>query len=96
MTYLTITNIHGGDHAGYSSVLSNLPTTEPDGLVARYAGQAEDTFVITAVWTSKAHWDRFATEALAPAAKTAAVPGPVTITTTEYETVDEFATTEAS
>lgn len=93
MTYLTITTIHGGDHAGYSSVLANLPTTEPDGLVARYAGQADGAFVITAVWTSKTHWDRFAIESLAPAAKAAAVPGQVSIATLEFDTVDEFAAT---
>jgi hypothetical protein len=90
MTYLTITHVTGGDRAGYDSINDNLPTTEPEGLLARYAGQSADAFVITGVWASKAHWDRFATEQLGPAVGRAGLADGATAHTVEFDASDEF------
>lgn len=90
MTYLTITHIDHGDDSAYHAILDALPTTEPDGLLARYAGRSGDQFVITAVWSSKATWDRFATEMLGPAIGNAAGSVTGTARTVEYEASDEF------
>lgn len=90
MTYLTITHIPGGELSGFQAILAALPDTQPNGLVARYVGQADDEFVITAVWTSKASWDRFATEVLGPAARCVAGPSHGPVRTVEYETGEEL------
>lgn len=92
MTYLTITHVPGGDLVGFQSILDAMPETQPAGLLARYAGQAGDEFVITGVWTSKASWDRFATETLGPAARAAGAHSTLPPHTVEYEAADELLT----
>lgn len=90
MTYITSTRILGDDDgAGYAAILHALPTTQPEGLLARYAGPSDDGFVITAVWRTKAHWDRFATELLGPAVRAADPPGGGAHTV-EYETSEQY------
>lgn len=94
MTYITSTHINREDAAaGYQAIMEALPTTQPDGLLARYAGTSEDGFVVTAVWTSQAAWARFATELLGPAVRATNPPGNGTARTVEYEAVDEFVAT---
>lgn len=90
MTYLTITHVPGGDLAGYHSILDALPDTEPDGLIARYAGPAGDDFVITAVWTTKAKADRFAVEILGPTVRASGATSSQPPRTVEYQTAEEF------
>jgi len=90
MTYITCTQVAGGSLDGYHALLAALPTTEPDGLLARYAGAAGDTVVITAVWASKAHSDRFTTEILRPALQAVALPPGPSSRTVEYETAEQF------
>ena len=52
--------------------------TEPEGLQARYVGTAEDGKLrIVTVWDSKAHADRFFTDALGAALARALGPEPV-------------------
>jgi hypothetical protein len=89
MTYITCTNIVDGNPDDYSAITANLPTTEPDGLISRFAGLAGDTFVIVAAWTSKSAWDRFAAEQLGPAVR-AAQPANGSGSTLEFEATDEF------
>jgi hypothetical protein len=90
MTYITCTQITGGSLEGFDALNALLPTTEPDGLLARYSGMCGDILVITAVWASKVDSDRFTTEMLRPAI--ASLPpfpgGPVHAV--EYEAVDQF------
>ena len=51
---------------------------EPDGLVARYVGRAEDGKLrVVTLWESKAHSDRFFTETLGPALAKVLGPEPV-------------------
>lgn len=90
MTYLTITHVPGGDLASFQSILDAMPDTPPAGLIARYAGQAGEDFVITGVWTSKASWDRFATETLGPAARAVGPRSTRPPHTVEYETAEEL------
>jgi hypothetical protein len=91
MTYITSTQIAGATLAGYQALLAALPATEPDGLLARYAGITGDTLVITAVWASKAHYDRFTTELLVPTLRSmGSLPGASSSRTVEYEAVDQF------
>jgi hypothetical protein len=91
MTYITSTHITSETAAeGYQAILDALPTTEPDGLLARYAGPSDDGFVVTAVWTSPAAWTRFATELLGPAVASALPPDSGTARTVEYEAVEEY------
>lgn len=89
MTYITSTRISDGDSEDYQAILDQLPTTEPDGLLARYAGPTADGFVVTAAWTSKAAWDRFASELLGPAVR-AVAPSGGHAHTVEYETTEAF------
>jgi hypothetical protein len=60
MTYITCTNIVDGSADDYAAIMANLPTEEPDGLISRFAGAADGTFMIVAAWSSKSAWDRFA------------------------------------
>ena len=90
MTYITSTQVAGGTLAGYYALNAALPTTEPDGLLARYAGVAGDTLVITAVWASKAHSDRFTTEMLRPTLRSMGTPPGASSRSVEYEAVDQF------
>lgn len=91
MTYLTSTHITSDAAAdGYQAILDALPTTQPEGLLARYAGQSDDGFVVTAVWTSKAAWNRFATELLGPAVGASISPGSGSARTVEYEVSEEL------
>lgn len=90
MTYITCTQVVGGSLDAYHALLAALPTTEPDGLLARYAGASGETLVITAVWASKAHSDRFSAEMLRPTLHAVGMrPGPSS-QTVEYETVEQF------
>ena len=89
MTYITCTNVVGGDADDYAAITANLSTNEPDGLISRHAGSADGTFVIVAAWTSKAAWDRFASETLGPAVG-AAQPLKGVASTLEFEAEDEF------
>lgn len=90
MTYITCTQIDGGTLEGYYALNAALPTTEPDGLLARYAGVAGDTVVITGVWASKAHSDRFSTEVLCPVLPAMGSSPGASSRTVEYEAVDQF------
>lgn len=90
MTYITSTQIAGGSLAGYQTLLAALPTTEPDGLLARYAGVTGETLVITAVWASKAQSDRFTTEALRPTLRSMGMSPGTSSRTVEYRAVDQF------
>lgn len=90
MTYITSTEIAGATLAGYQALLAALPTTDPAGLLARYAGVTGDTLVITAVWASKAHYDRFITELLHPTLRSMGTPPGTSSRTVEYEAVDQF------
>ena len=90
MTYITCTQIDGGTLAGYYALNAALPTTEPDGLLARYAGVVGDTLVITGVWSSKAHSDRFSTEMLDPTLRAMGTLPGTSSHTVEYEAVDQF------
>ncbi|MGD9996359.1 MAG: hypothetical protein AB7L17_14760 [Ilumatobacteraceae bacterium] len=89
MTYITCTNIVDGSADDYAAVSANLSTTEPDGLISRFAGMADGTFVVVAAWTSKAAWDRFAAEQLGPAVR-AADPRHGSATTLEFDATDVF------
>jgi hypothetical protein len=96
MTYITCTNIVDGSADDYAAVSANLATDEPDGLIARFAGMADGTFVVVAAWASKAAWDRFASEQLGPAVRTVQ-PTHGQASTLEFEAADEFlATTSRS
>jgi hypothetical protein len=90
MTYITCTQIAGGTLEGYYALNAALPTTEPDGLLARYAGVDGEILVITAVWATKAHSDRFSTEMLRPTLRAMGTPPGVSSRTVEYEAVDQF------
>ncbi|MFP5318703.1 MAG: hypothetical protein ACLGI2_10470 [Acidimicrobiia bacterium] len=90
MTYITSTQVVGGSLAVYHDLLAALPTTEPLGLLARYAGTTDGMLVITAVWESKAHSDRFTAEMLRPAIRGLSLPPGQSSRTVEYETDDEF------
>ena len=91
MTYITFTQVTGGDLDGYHAILAALPTTEPEGRLARYAGSTGDTFVVTAVWESKAHSDRFTAELLCPAIRAADLPPPgPNSRDIEYEVAEQF------
>jgi hypothetical protein len=90
MTYITSTQISGGRADDYRNILAALPTPEPDGLLARYAGASGDTFVVVAVWATKTHSDRFATELLGPAMRSI-VPRPAgRVKNLEFGCLDEF------
>jgi hypothetical protein len=90
MTYITCTQVAGGTLDGYHALVAALPDTEPDGLLARYAGAAGDTVVITAVWVSKAHYDRFANDTLRPTLRTVRMGPTPSAQTVEYETAEQF------
>jgi hypothetical protein len=66
MTYVLITTSTAGTYESYEQVLAALPTTRPEGLIARYAGMSDRGLSITAVWESKEHADRFTAELLVP------------------------------
>ena len=89
MTYITCTNIVDGSADDYSAILANQPTNEPDGLISRFAGMADGTFVVVAAWSSKAAWDRFASELLGPSVR-AVQPVSGAASTLEFEASDEF------
>ncbi|MGH9265087.1 MAG: hypothetical protein ACRD1D_10395, partial [Acidimicrobiales bacterium] len=84
------TQVPGGSLDGYHALLAALPTTEPDGLLARYAGATGESVVITAVWASKAHSDRFTTEMLRPAIQAVGLRPAPSSRTVEYETTEQF------
>lgn len=89
MTYITITHITSDDaERGYRAILDAMPTTQPDGLLARWAGPSDEGFVVTAAWASKAAWIRFATELLGPAVQATSPGGAAR--TVEYESVEEL------
>jgi hypothetical protein len=67
MTYLITTQSTGGDHESFRAVCDVLDAERPDGLLARYAGINDVGLVVTGIWTSKAHADRFTSEQLLPA-----------------------------
>jgi hypothetical protein len=67
MTYVLITTATDGRYEDYEQVLATLPTTRPEGLIARFAGMSDRGLSITAVWETKEHADRFGAEALWPA-----------------------------
>lgn len=90
MTYIASTQITAGTLDGYYALNAALPTTEPDGLLARYAGVTGDTLVITTVWASKTRYDRFATEQLLPTLRSMGSPPGSSSRTVEYEAVDQF------
>ena len=66
MTYLITTQTTGGDQEGFRAVCDVLDADPPEGLLARYAGINDVGIVVTCVWTSKAHADRFTSEQLLP------------------------------
>ena len=74
MTYVLITTTTAGRYEDYEQVLTVLPTTRPEGLIARFAGMSDRGLTITAVWESKEHSDRFGAEALWPALQTVVGP----------------------
>ena len=90
MTYITCTEVAGGSLDGYNALLAALPTTEPDGLLARYTGAAGGTLVITGVWASKPHSDRFFSELLRPALHAVRPFPDASSRTVEYETTEQF------
>lgn len=69
MTYMSITQVPTVAYADYEKVNHHLGDFVPEGLLARYAGETGDGFAVVAVWESKVHADRFATEHLEPALK---------------------------
>ena len=66
MTYVLITANSAGRYEDYEQVLAKLPTTRPEGLIARFAGMSDRGLTITAVWRSKEDSDRFGAEVLGP------------------------------
>ena len=91
MTYLSCTRIPGGSVESYRELLAALPTSPPQGLLARYAGVTGDALVITAVWASKAHRNRFATEILPPVAGVVPrAPDQQPAVTVEYEVAEHI------
>ena len=90
MTYITTTQINGGRAEDYRNILAALPTTEPEGLLARYAGASGDTFFVVAVWANKTQSDRFGAELLGPTVRSL-VPLPAgTSENSGFECVEEF------
>jgi hypothetical protein len=89
MTYITCTNIVDGSADEYEAVSASLPVAEPEGLISRFAGMADGTFVVVAAWSSKAAWDRFVSEQLGPAVR-AVQPVHGEASTLEFEASDEF------
>lgn len=71
MTYVQSILITGTDLEGFRAVDETLPTTRPDGLIARYVGATPDGVALTAVWATKAEADRFGTEVVGPAVRRA-------------------------
>jgi hypothetical protein len=97
MTYVLIVTNSTADYEGYEQVLANLPTTRPEGMIARCTGMSDRGLTITAVWESKAHADRFSAEVLMPTIRATlgeAADAPAEVLVLEYEARDvELATT---
>lgn len=91
MTYISCNVIRGGTLEGYDRVSDALPTTEPEGLLARYVGLSVGALVVTAVWASKVHSDRFSAEVLGPTiARVQPNPDGVTVETFDYQCHEAF------
>ena len=86
MTYIISTNTPG-DEATYRKV-GELVDTQPEGLVALYAGAGGDGLSVTAVWESKAQADRFAAEQLVPALRQLGVQPGTPSSMIEFETFE--------
>jgi hypothetical protein len=65
MTYVSTYRI-SADIETFEALDAALPTTRPDGLLARYVGAVPDGVGLTVVWTDKAASDRFDAEILGP------------------------------
>ena len=93
MTYLMISKSPVGTMAGFNQVLAALEVTEPDGLLARYAGE-DDGLAIVTVWESKVQADRFEAEHLLPTIRRVLgeIPGPPPMFIA-FEPQDEFVLT---
>ena len=89
MTYISSNIIQAGTLEDYDEVLRALPTTEPEGLLGRYAGTHGGSLVVTTVWSSKADCDRFSADVLGPTIARAQPDG-TGVETIDYECHDVF------
>ncbi len=67
MTYISTNHVPDVPYTAYEKVNLALGDIRPEGLLARYAGEAETGFAVVAVWATRAHADRFVAEQLEPA-----------------------------
>ena len=65
MTYVSSYRI-SVDIETFEAIDAALPTTRPDGLLARHLGAVPDGVALTVVWADKAAADRFGAEVLGP------------------------------
>jgi hypothetical protein len=96
MTYAIVIESAGGTIEVFHQVAALLPEQEPDGLLARVAGQSERGVAVISVWRSKKDADRFFAEHHLPAlTKVLGGPPPPPTAMIEFEATDVLMTASA-